>query len=227
MQGPASSSTPKTTEKVGAAPSLAVFQQQQREQRRRQAIINSTLSFLVVLLAAQGVKNGEDRRKAQEGQQHAENELREIRNRLRQMLTSDELLRSLARDSVAVIETDTTVKNPRTTMWGAIFSPHPRYSSKEIADEKLHRVAEVLAQGVASQLSPLLMSDDERERREMEELVQYPSSTVSMVNMTQEGESARTHLDSSSTISSVPDQVGDDCASQCVARSKPKRVFAF
>jgi hypothetical protein len=200
---------------------MAAIHKKQGEQRRRQAIINATMSFLVVLLAAQGVKNGDDRRKAQEGQQNAERELQNIRNRLRELVASDELARSLARDCVAAM--DTTAKNPRrTTMWGAIFSPGPQNSFQEFSDERVHRVAEVLNHGLASHLSTLLMTDEERERHDMEELAHYAELADSLVSMTQESASMTDDLDSSSTRSSVPRNVHSGDVSQ-----RPKKVFAF
>jgi hypothetical protein len=163
---------------------LHELREQQREQKRRQAIINSALSFLMVVLAAQGAKNGQERRHAQAGRDQAEQELLQIRSDLRNVIESDESLERLARECIEAFD-DSNARNDGRAWWsGWTFAILSNVPANEDHEARVHRVVKALRQGLASQLTSVMLSDGEKERQEMEQLARIAASALSFPDAT-------------------------------------------
>jgi hypothetical protein len=230
-QGPAqpSQSPPpsisSTAGKEGEIAFLYQLREQQREQKRRQAIINSVLSFLMVLLAAQGAKNGQERRNAQAGRDHAEQELLRVRDDLRKVVESDESLARLACECIDAFGDNSLISDGGALRRGGMFSKWSNQPSHDSQEARVQQVVKALRQGLSSQLASVTLSDEEKERQEMEQLATFASSALSFPDATTPNPAA-------SAVTSLPSSSRSEDASKEVAprddsSTAPKKVFMF
>ena len=154
----------------------------ERKRRYNQAAINAICSFMVVLLAAQSLKSGSERRKAELHLTAALEVLAETQDKLKH-LTNAGHVKAMAAACVAEIavlqhQEEERRKQSKTGGWLSRTSSGSELSAQELQQLQQEQIAAVLQRHLSSFVGDSALTEAEKDQKHVLELVQTPEDSL-------------------------------------------------
>jgi hypothetical protein len=164
-------STGNTAATAASKTSLVDQERLERNRRYQQAAINAVCSFMVVLLAAQSLKSGSDKRKAELQLEAALEVVSETRDKLKLVLDTSTSHRIAQACLDQMTDTNAPTSPPKSSAW--FWSSRPPATSAATnleTSNDVDRLAAIVQQQLYAVIGNAALTEAERDQRRMQQL---------------------------------------------------------